>query len=258
MHPNAAEARARRSTALRWTRDADGTPRRLVQLLQADEELARRVPESERAVAERQLTAPVLRVPEGAWDADIRIGRRPMAYLVLDGTLLRSCRVGGRWSSEILGREDVLRPWEEADGIGVEARWQALETVQLAVIEQRLVLAASPWPDLFDELLGRSVRRCRFMAVLRSVCSIRRLDVRLLVVLRLLAGRWGRVSPSGIHVDVRLTHETLARVVGAQRPSVSAALSRLREDGLVTTKGREIVLALELPPDVEDALRDVA
>jgi hypothetical protein len=230
----------------------------MVHLLRADGELARRLPPDDRVVADRQLVAPVVRVPEGPWDAGAQMGRRPVAYLVLEGTLLRSCRVGGRWSSEILGREDVLRPWDEAEGISVEVAWQALESVQLAIIEQRLVLLVSRWPDLVDELLARSVRRSRFLAVLRSVCAIRRLDIRLLVLLRLLAGRWGRVSPRGVHVGVRLTHEALARVVGAQRPSVSATLSRLRCDGLVTTNGRELVLALELPREVEEALGDFA
>jgi DNA-binding transcriptional ArsR family regulator len=230
----------------------------MVRLLEADEELARRIPVSERAVADRHLVVPVVRVPEGRWDGGAHVGRPPFSYLVLEGTLLRSCRVAGRWSSEILGGEDILRPWDEAEGVTVQAEWQALEYVQLAIIEQRLLLAASRWPDLFDELLARSVRRSRFLTVIRCISAIRRLDIRLLVLLRLLAGRWGRVSPTGVHVGVRLTHEALSRIVGAQRPSVSATLSRLREDGLVRSEGRELVLALDLPGEVEEALAEFA
>lgn len=227
-------------------------------LLRADPALGRRIAQEERELASSHLVAPVVRIPTGSWRPDPDPSSRPLAYLVLDGTLLRSCRVGERWSTEILGREDVLRPWDEADDITVHAHWQVLESLQLAIIEQRLVRVAGRWPEVLDELLARTVRRSRNLAVLRSVCGIRRLDVRLLVLLRLLAGRWGRVSSRGIHVGVRLTHETLARLAGAQRPSVSTALARLRGDGLVFSEGREFVLALELPREVDEVLGDVA
>jgi CRP/FNR family cyclic AMP-dependent transcriptional regulator len=72
-----------------------------------------------------------------------------------------------------------------------------------------------------------------------------------LVLLRVLADRWGHVSPEGIHVDVRLTHETLARLACAQLPSVSTALAsvstalaRLGWRGLVARTGRRFVLPL--------------
>jgi CRP/FNR family transcriptional regulator, cyclic AMP receptor protein len=244
--------------AVRWTKGPDGRSRRLVHLLRADPGLARRVPNDELERADSQLVAAVLRIPVGRWRPDPGAGRRPLAYVVLEGTVLCSCRVGERWSTEILGREDVLRPWEEADGITVETDWQVLEQLQVAIIEKPLATAAARWPDVIDELLARTVRRSRDLAVLRSVYPIRRLDLRLLILLRLLAGRWGHVSPRGVHVGVRLTHETLARLAGAQRPSVSTALARLRRDGLVYCEGREFILARELPREVEQLLGRVA
>jgi hypothetical protein len=257
--PGMPEALARPDAATqRWTKGRDGASRRVVHLLSADSELARRIPPRERELADSRLVAPVVRIPPGRWHADPGPGRRPLAYLVLEGTLLRSCRVAERWSTEIVGRDDVLRPWDETTGIAVEARWQALDCVQVAVLEKRLAVVAARWPDLLDELLARTVRRSRDLAVLRSICGIRRLDIRLLVLLRLLAGRWGRVSSRGVHVGVRLTHETLAHLAGAQRPSVSTALARLRARGLVFSEGRELVLAPELPLEVEQALGEVA
>jgi hypothetical protein len=54
-----------------------------------------------------------------------------------------------------------------------------------------------------------------------------------------LAARWGRVELGGIRLSLPLTHRLLGQLVGAERPSVSHALARLAEAGLVTGRGDE-------------------
>ena len=54
-----------------------------------------------------------------------------------------------------------------------------------------------------------------------------------------LAARWGKVEPGGIRLPLPLTHQLLGRLIGAERPSVSHALARLAETGLVTGHGNE-------------------
>jgi hypothetical protein len=48
---------------------------------------------------------------------------------------------------------------------------------------------------------------------------------------RRLADRWGRVRPDGVAVELRLSHSVLADLVAAQRPSVTASLGTLAEQG---------------------------
>jgi hypothetical protein len=50
----------------------------------------------------------------------------------------------------------------------------------------------------------------------------------------LLAERWGRVGPDGVHVTLPLTHEVLAMLVGSHRPTVTIALQRLARARLLT------------------------
>jgi CRP-like cAMP-binding protein len=58
-----------------------------------------------------------------------------------------------------------------------------------------------------------------------------------------LAERWGRVTAEGVVIPLRLTHQRIAMLVGAQRPTVTAALSRMNARGLVQrTHGRAFVL----------------
>jgi CRP-like cAMP-binding protein len=46
-----------------------------------------------------------------------------------------------------------------------------------------------------------------------------------------LAGNWGRVTPEGTVVPIGLTHELIAELIGARRPSVTTAISELRAAG---------------------------
>jgi CRP-like cAMP-binding protein len=69
------------------------------------------------------------------------------------------------------------------------------------------------------------------MAVQMAIGDTRRVDERLLALFAHLGDRWGRVTPDGIHVPVRLTHELIALLIGAQRPTVTTGLGELRRQG---------------------------
>ena len=73
----------------------------------------------------------------------------------------------------------------------------------------------------------------------RAIACQPRLEVRLALVLWHLAARWGKVELGGIRLSLPLTHRLLGQLVGAERPSVSHALARLAEAGLVTGRGDE-------------------
>jgi DNA-binding GntR family transcriptional regulator len=64
-----------------------------------------------------------------------------------------------------------------------------------------------------------------------------------------LADRWGRVTPDGVIVPLRLTHETLARLVGAQRPSVTTAIRQLEEEGHLRRTPDRLWLLCGDPPE---------
>lgn len=63
------------------------------------------------------------------------------------------------------------------------------------------------------------------------------LDQRLLGVLTLLAEQFGRTTPEGLLIDVRLTHAQLATAIGATRTTVTRLLGALRQRGLLITIG---------------------
>ena len=71
------------------------------------------------------------------------------------------------------------------------------------------------------------------MALNDAITNVNGVDTRLLLLFWHLAGRWGKVNPDTIAIPLPLTHGTLAKLVGAARPTVSTALGTLAERELL-------------------------
>ena len=82
-----------------------------------------------------------------------------------------------------------------------------------------------------------------------------RVERRLLLKLRQLAERWGRVTPDGIRLDLRLTHQELANMVGAVRESVTIALGRLADAGEIEVRNRTLIIRQPRDPEAPEAPR---
>jgi CRP/FNR family transcriptional regulator, cyclic AMP receptor protein len=213
--------------------EAEGT----VRILEADPELGLRAPASQIARARRELTARVKSFPCGRWevphdDAD----RGGLGFLMLEGLLARDLILAGTTSTELLGEGDVLQPWvpgREERLVRYHVRWHVLSPVRLAVLDVPFANSLSAWPAVMGALLERAIRRTLRMSVHRALLQLSPVETRLLVLFWYLAERWGRVTPSGIALRLRLPHELLGQLVGSQRASVTTALRRIAETGLV-------------------------
>jgi CRP-like cAMP-binding protein len=118
---------------------------------------------------------------------------------------------------------------------------------------------AARWPQLMLALVSRTVRRSHWLALQMAINDLRRVDDRLLLFLWHLADRWGRVRPDGVHVPVPVTHDVLAQLVCAQRPTVTSAVRRLSDAGLITRRpDRTWLLAPDSQPDPPRRARTVS
>lgn len=209
-----------------------------VAILDADPDLAEGLAEAEREAARRHLVVPAVELPPGAWSPE-ELGRQcagALGVLVLDGVLTRMITLAGRTTGELLGSGDVLRPWESDEPlpqVDFEVQWSVIEPVQLAVLDRRFVAGAVHWPSLVAEISHRAGHRASGLSLQLALGQIPRVDGRLLLLFWRLAERWGRMTPDGIAVPLKLTHETLGALIAARRPSVTSALGRLAEAGLL-------------------------
>lgn len=173
------------------------------------------------------------RLPVPEWLAATATGP---GVLILDGVLAVDVRVGGRIVSELIGAGDLIQPstclYQEL--LACEIGWRALVPSRFALLDAAFVRRVRFWPQIDQALLRRAALRHARLDVQRAVAAQPRLEMRLALLLWHLGTRWGKVEPGGLRLDLPLTHQLLGRLVSAERPSVSHALSRLARSELVT------------------------
>ena len=228
-------------TADRPRQDAPGRPRvPMVAVLDVDPDLAGALDSEQAVLARRFATAEVRRLEPGRWRPADDVPEEPgtLGLLVIDGLLSRDVvLVGGRRCTELVGQGDLLWPRDFGDGslalVPSESEWCVLERAQVAVLGRRFAMVAARWPELTSALLSRTLRRSHRLALQLAIDHERRVDLRILLMLWHLADRWGKVGPEGVILPLRLTHQTLAKLTGARRPSVTTALGQLAGRGLL-------------------------
>lgn len=212
-------------------------------LLDFEVELCEELDARARLLARSAITAVVFEADPG----EVRLsdwlamaGSGP-GVLVLEGVVATGVHVGDRIAAELVGAGDLLQPWrgEDEELLACAVDWRALVPARFALLDAAVAERMGRWPQLGLALLRRVGRRTRRLNVQRAIAAQPRLEVRLALLLWHLAGRWGKVAPGGVRLPVPLTHQMLGRLIAAERPSVSHALARLSESGLVTAHGDE-------------------
>jgi CRP/FNR family transcriptional regulator, cyclic AMP receptor protein len=209
-----------------------------IALLDADADLAEAVDGEDLVNARSALIAPTIELEPGPWEP-VALPAAAVGVLVMDGAILREVVAGEVVAMELLGPGDVLVPTADdtiGDFVDAEVRWQTLLPSQLALLRPDLVQRLSDWPGVLGVIFRRMAERSARQSVMQAICHNPRVDARLRGLFWHLAERWGRVTASGVVLPLRLTHDSLARLVGAQRPTVSTALKSLQDAGEVTRR----------------------
>jgi CRP-like cAMP-binding protein len=80
-------------------------------------------------------------------------------------------------------------------------------------------------------ILKRAAQQTASTLVQQAISQLPRVEDRLLALMRTIAQREGVARPDGIFIALAATHDTLAHMIGAQRPTVSLGLAHLAEEG---------------------------
>ncbi len=258
------EGRSVERGPFRWPGTPGLVPRRpepsalYAYLLDADDELAEEFDVRGRVAVRQLATARVLQM--GVGDCDLsdwfEIARHGPGLLILDGLVAFETLTGDRAAAELLGAGDLLQapvlPTDEL--LERSCKWRALWPTRFALLDEDFVDRVRPFPQVVRALVSRACRRTAELDVLRAITSQPRLEVRLVLLLWHLAARWGRVELSSVRLCLPLTHRLLGQLVAAERPSISHALKRLAQAGLISGSTDDLHLHGTLEEQLEALL----
>ena len=234
-------------------------PTTTVRVLDEDPELATPLGPEELESARRYALAEVVELPKGTHDPGVLFrGDGLLGLLVLEGVLIRRVAVADRHCGALVGPGALLRPWDDFGReapLPLEVSWRVTQPARLARLDRRFLATIVRWPALIETFTSRAMERSHALTFNVAVHCLKHIHLRLLVLLWHLADQHGRVSPTGTHVPMALSHSDLAELVGAARPSVSLALKQLSDDGLVWRNEADGTWLLSNEPPAE--LRDM-
>jgi CRP/FNR family transcriptional regulator, cyclic AMP receptor protein len=211
-----------------------------LRLLVIDPDLASTIQNSaRRRAAVRAVTAGDLTLAPGQQpDRKLIESEGTLGVVVLSGFLVREWSAGGHISADLLGPDDVAHPWGGEPMIAMlrhTVSWTALTPARLALLDREFFERAARWPEIAAALLERAGRLGQRLS-LRGAIETFSVDARLLMSFWLWASQWATVAGQGVVLRVPLSHERIARLIHARRPTVTSALGRLRSIGLVTQR----------------------
>jgi CRP-like cAMP-binding protein len=195
-------------------------------------------PDEQERVESALATCSALSLPAGSSLGADRLGTVPLLS-VEDGLVLVSAHEPGSARRIVVG---VAGPGSILVAPADRERLEALSDARLTLIPtsaQRRLLAIATAATVIVEALAGGVRECR--ESLAQFASRRHSD-RVRQKLDQLARAHGKVGREGLLLDLPLTHDLLADLVGSRRETVTRSLAQLARDGLIShERGRYLI-----------------
>ena len=212
-------------------------PDKTIRLLEYEPELGSAIDHEDRERARMAAEATMLHIDCGPWAVHelCRARHCKFGLLLLDGLVSRTVVLDEIGAVELLGRGDLIPAVVDPEGgfMRGTVQWSVLDSVTIAVLDESFLAATRPWPELLVALFERVAMQSDRGSLHCAVCQLPRVVDRVHAILWLLAERWGRITPDGVVLYLRLTHEMIGQFVGAKRPTVTLALGDLESRGVV-------------------------
>ena len=184
----------------------------------------------------RRLAARLAHIAPGPFDPRTLIAdpRGWLGLLVVEGIALVQVDAGRAPIGWLVGADDVIRPWEmDAVSLLGGASWQALTPLRIALLDADFARRVAGLSAVADALVAKAMQTSHWLFGKSLVTGTSVIEERLLLLFALLGERWGKATSAGVVVAMPLTHQVLATLIGARRPSVSTALRGLSAAGLL-------------------------
>jgi CRP-like cAMP-binding protein len=170
------------------------------------------------------------------------------AIVVVRGRIRSVCRApnGREISVEVFGPGDLVADGAISPG-PASNDWEAVETGTLLMIPRDAFLATLRGnPELALTLAADLVARLERSKQLATGLALSGVQERVVARLVAMGRREGTAGPEGLLIRNRPTQQELANQIGACRETVSRTVSELVRQGLLTPKGRSLLVSRRL------------
>ena len=209
-----------------------------VRLLELDPGLAAGLDPEACREARRLAVAPLVTLPAGHWRGEQLVeltgGTCHLGCLVADGLIVHEFILAGRGATLLLGKGDfVLASKPPGAPAGALLYFSVADTAGIAVLDESFQAVTARWPAIAAALLARAQRQAERAALRQAISQLPRAEQRIVALFWHFGERWGEVEDDHVIVPVSWGHESIARLIGGRRPTITAALTRLAASGLL-------------------------
>lgn len=160
------------------------------------------------------------------------IALQPNFLLRIERGVVRSLT----WSEE--GTATVLGYWGVGDVVGQPLSSIQPYQVECLTIVEASYIPASEWKQALDSILRHVQETEELLCIIRSSS----IHDRLLQLLIWLARKFARKVEQGQLIDLRLTHQDIAEVLGTTRVTVTRLLSVFEQQGIIHRPRRHFIV----------------
>jgi CRP-like cAMP-binding protein len=146
------------------------------------------------------------------------------------------------WSED--GTVISLGLWGPEDVVGaVLSKAQPYQIESLTRVQATLQPVGT-WPEVTEALVRHTQQLGEFL----EMRQCKPIDASLLRLLGWLSKRFGRQVEQGQLIDLRLTHQEIAEMIGSNRVTVTRMLSTFEKQGIICRQRRNFVLVPDRQP----------
>ena len=175
--------------------------------------------------------------------------RMDAAILVVRGRVRSVCRApnGREISVEVFRTGELIADFALASDAPLANDWEAVESSTLLVIPREVMMAfLRGAPDVLMALAAGLCARLEHSKQLATGIALSGVQERVVSRLVALGRQDGAAQPEGLLIRNRPTQQELANQIGACRETVSRTVSELVRQGLLTPRGRSLLVSNRL------------
>lgn len=165
------------------------------------------------------------------------------------------CILSGRvklYKTGVDGRQQIVRLAGPGDLLGYRAIFaeepyhataEAVEEASICCIEKKaFVKILAEYPELAVEIMKKLARELRLAEELATSIAQKSVRERMAELLLIMKKAYGRPTKNGTFLDLKLSREEMAEMIGVTQETAIRLLSEFKKDGFIEVHDREITI----------------